>query len=140
MKISSWNVNSIRARIDNIKKYQDQIKQGEVKREERFFYDETSKISDSQWIIQVDTFEKIEPALLLAEKLENQRFNVYIIKKTIAEKRLYRVRIYSKDSTDSMEENIEKLEESGYSISIIKKWNNERIWFNSFWFFTNYSN
>ncbi len=107
--------------LDNIKKYQDQIKQGEVKREERFFYDETSKISDSQWIIQVDTFEKIEPALLLAEKLENQRFNVYIIKKTIAEKRLYRVRIYSKDSTDSMEENIEKLEESGYSISIIKK-------------------
>lgn len=107
--------------LDNIKKYQDEIKQGEVKREERFFYDETSKISDSQWIIQVDTFEKIEPALLLAEKLENQRFNVYIIKKTIAEKRLYRVRIYSKDSNDSIEENIEKLEESGYSISIIKK-------------------
>lgn len=107
--------------LDNIKKYQDEIKQGEVKREERFFYDETSKISDSQWIIQVDTFEKIEPALLLAEKLENQRFNVYIIKKTIAEKRIYRVRIYSKDSNDSIEENIEKLEESGYSISIIKK-------------------
>ncbi len=79
--------------LDNIKKYQDEIKQGEVKREERFFYDETSKISDSQWIIQVDTFEKIEPALLLSEKLEKQRFNVYIIKKTIAEKRLYRVRI-----------------------------------------------
>ena len=107
--------------LDNIKKYQDEIKQGEVKREERFFYDETSKISDSQWIIQVDTFEKIEPALLLAEKLENKRFNVYIIKKTIAEKRIYRVRIYSKDSNDSIEENIEKLEESGYSISIIKK-------------------
>jgi len=107
--------------LDNIKKYQDEIKQGEVKREERFFYDETSKISDSQWIIQVDTFEKIEPALLLAEKLEKQRFNVYIIKKTIAEKRIYRVRIYSKDSNDSIEENIEKLEESGYSISIIKK-------------------
>jgi len=107
--------------LDNIKKYQDEIKQGEVKREERFFYDETSKISDSQWIIQVDTFEKIEPALLLSEKLEKQRFNVYIIKKTIAEKRIYRVRIYSKDSNDSIEENIEKLEESGYSISIIKK-------------------
>lgn len=107
--------------LDNIKKYQDEIKQGEVKKEERFFYDETSKISDSQWIIQVDTFEKIEPALLLAEKLENKRFNVYIIKKTIAEKRIYRVRIYSKDSNDPIEENIEKLEESGYSISIIKK-------------------
>lgn len=107
--------------LDNIKKYQDEIKQGEVKREERFFYDETSKISDSQWIIQVDTFEKIEPALLLSEKLEKQRFNVYIIKKTIAEKRIYRVRIYSKDSNDPIEENIEKLEESGYSISIIKK-------------------
>ena len=107
--------------LDNIKKYQDEIKQEEVKKEERFFYDETSKISDSQWIIQVDTFEKIEPALLLAEKLENKRFNVYIIKKTIAEKRIYRVRIYSKDSNDSIEENIEKLEESGYSISIIKK-------------------
>ena len=107
--------------LDNIKKYQDEIKQGEVKREERFFYDETSKISDSQWIIQVDTFEKIEPALLLSEKLEKQRFNVYIIKKTIAEKRIYRVRIHSKDSNDPIEENIEKLEESGYSISIIKK-------------------
>ena len=34
--------------LDNIKKYQDEIKQEEVKKEERFFYDETSKISDSQ--------------------------------------------------------------------------------------------
>ena len=108
--------------LDNIKKYQDEIKQGEVKKEERFFYDETSKISDSQWIIQVDTFEKIEPALLLAEKLENQRFNAYIIKKTIAEKRIYRVRIYSKNSDDAIDETIEKLKESGYSVSIIKKW------------------
>ena len=107
--------------LDNIKKYQDEIKQEEVKKEERFFYDETSKISDSQWIIQVDTFEKIEPALLLAEKLENQRFNAYIIKKTIAEKRIYRVRIYSKNSDDAIEETIEKLKESGYSVSIIKK-------------------
>lgn len=107
--------------LDNIKKYQDEIKQEEVKKEERFFYDETLKISDSQWIIQVDTFEKIEPALLLAEKLEKQRFNAYIIKKTIAEKRIYRVRIHSKDSNDPIEENIEKLEESGYSVTIIKK-------------------
>lgn len=107
--------------LDNIKKYQDEIKQEEVKKEERFFYDETSKISDSQWIIQVDTFEKIEPALLLAEKLENQRFNAYIIKKTIAEKRIYRVRIYSKNSDDAIDETIEKLKESGYSVSIIKK-------------------
>ena len=107
--------------LDNIKKYQDEIKEEEVKKEERFFYDETSKISDSQWIIQVDTFEKIEPALLLAEKLENQRFNAYIIKKTIAEKRIYRVRIYSKNSDDAIDETIEKLKESGYSVSIIKK-------------------
>ena len=107
--------------LDNIKKYQDEIKQEEVKKEERFFYDETSKISDSQWIIQVDTFEKIEPALLLAEKLEIQRFNAYIIKKTIAEKRIYRVRIYSKNSDDAIDETIEKLKESGYSVSIIKK-------------------
>lgn len=107
--------------LDNIKKYQDEIKQEEVKKEERFFYDETSKISDSQWIIQVDTFEKIEPALLLAEKLEKQRFNAYIIKKTIAEKRIYRVRIYSKNSDDAIDETIEKLKESGYSVSIIKK-------------------
>ena len=107
--------------LDNIKKYQDEIKQEEVKKEERFFYDETSKISDSQWIIQVDSFEKIEPALLLAEKLENQRFNAYIIKKTIAEKRIYRVRIYSKNSDDAIDETIEKLKESGYSVSIIKK-------------------
>ena len=107
--------------LDNIKKYQDEIKQEEVKKEERFFYDETSKISDSQWIIQVDTFEKIEPALLLAEKLENQRFKTYIIKKTIAEKRIYRVRIYSRNSDDVIDETIEKLKEYGYSVSIIKK-------------------
>ena len=107
--------------LDNIKKYQDEIKQGEVKKEERFFYDETSKISDSQWIIQVDSFEKIEPALLLAEKLEKQRFNAYIIKKTIAEKRIYRVRIYSRNSDDVIDETIEKLKESGYSASVIKK-------------------
>ena len=118
--IISFNVFKAKG-LDNIKKYQDEIKQEEVKKEERFFYDETSKISDSQWIIQVDTFEKIEPALLLAEKLENQRFNAYIIKKTIAEKRIYRVRIYSKNSDDAIDETIEKLKESGYSVSIIKK-------------------
>ena len=77
--------------------------------------------SKSDWIIQVDTFEKIEPALLLAEKLENQRFKTYIIKKTIAEKRIYRVRIYSRNSDDVIDETIEKLKESGYSASVIKK-------------------
>ena len=105
----------------SISDYQDSLKQQEAKREERFFYDEQTMHSKSDWIIQVDTFEKIEPALLLAEKLEKQRFNAYIIKKTIAEKRIYRVRIHSKDSNDPIEENIEKLEESGYSVTIIKK-------------------
>ena len=107
--------------LTSISDYQDSLKQQEAKREERFFYDEQTMHSKSDWIIQVDTFEKIEPALLLAEKLEKQRFNAYIIKKTIAEKRIYRVRIHSKDSNDPIEENIEKLEESGYSVTIIKK-------------------
>ena len=107
--------------LTSISDYQDSLKQQEAKREERFFYDEQTMHSKSDWIIQVDTFEKIEPALLLAEKLENQRFNVYIIKKTIAEKRIYRVRIYSKNSDDAIDETIEKLKESGYSASIIKK-------------------
>ena len=107
--------------LTSISDYQDSLKQQEAKREERFFYDEQTMHSKSDWIIQVDTFEKIEPALLLAEKLENQRFKTYIIKKTIAEKRIYRVRIHSKDSNDPIEENIEKLEESGYSVTIIKK-------------------
>ncbi len=105
----------------SISDYQDSLKQQEVKREERFFYDEQTMHSKSDWIIQVDTFEKIEPALLLAEKLENQRFKTYIIKKTIAEKRIYRVRIYSRNSDDVIDETIEKLKESGYSASVIKK-------------------
>ena len=107
--------------LTGISDYQDSLKQQEAKREERFFYDEQTMHSKSDWIIQVDTFEKIEPALLLAEKLENQRFNAYIIKKTIAEKRIYRVRIYSRNSDDVIDETIEKLKESGYSASIIKK-------------------
>ena len=107
--------------LTSISDYQDSLKQQEVKREERFFYDEQALHSKSNWIIQVDTFEKIEPALLLAEKLEKQRFNAYIIKKTIAEKRIYRVRIYSRNSDDVIDETIEKLKESGYSVSIIKK-------------------
>jgi len=107
--------------LTSISDYQDSLKQQEAKREERFFYDEQTMHSKSDWIIQVDTFEKIEPALLLAEKLENQRFKTYIIKKTIAEKRIYRVRIYSKNSDDAIDETIEKLKESGYSVSIIKK-------------------
>jgi len=107
--------------LTSISNYQDSLKQQEVKREERFFYDEQIMHSKSDWIIQVDTFEKIEPALLLAEKLENQRFNAYIIKKTIAEKRIYRVRIHARNSDDVIEETIENLKESGYSVSIIKK-------------------
>ena len=107
--------------LTGISDYQDSLKQQEVEREERFFYDEQTMHSKSDWIIQVDTFEKIEPALLLAEKLENQRFKTYIIKKTIAEKRIYRVRIYSRNSDDVIDETIEKLKESGYSVSIIKK-------------------
>ena len=107
--------------LTSISDYQDSLKQQEAKREERFFYDEQTMHSKSDWIIQVDTFEKIEPALLLAEKLEKQRFNAYIIKKTIAEKRIYRVRVYSRNSDDVIDETIEKLKESGYSASIIKK-------------------
>ena len=107
--------------LTSISDYQDSLKQQEAKREERFFYDEQTMHSKSDWIIQVDTFEKIEPALLLAEKLENQRFKTYIIKKTIAEKRIYRVRVYSRNSDDVIDETIEKLKESGYSVSIIKK-------------------
>ena len=107
--------------LTSISDYQDSLKQQEAKREERFFYDEQTMHSKSDWIIQVDTFEKIEPALLLAEKLENQRFKTYIIKKTIAEKRIYRVRIYSRNSDDVIDETIEKLKEYGYSASIIKK-------------------
>ena len=107
--------------LTSISDYQDSLKQQEAKREERFFYDEQTMHSKSDWIIQVDTFEKIEPALLLAEKLEKQRFKTYIIKKTIAEKRIYRVRVYSRNSDDVIDETIEKLKESGYSASIIKK-------------------
>lgn len=107
--------------LDSIKEYQDGITQEGINKEERFFYDETSINSDSEWIIQVDTFENIEPAMILAKKLENQRFNVYIIKKTIGDKKIYRVRIYSNNLSDTIESSVDKLQKSGYSISIIKK-------------------
>jgi len=115
--INTFNANG----LDSIKKYQDGIKQEESQKEERFFYDENVMNSKSEWIIQIDTFESIEPAILLAKKLENQRFNAYVMKKTIADKKIYRVRIYSNSLSDSIDDSIEKLEKYGYSISVVKK-------------------
>ena len=43
--------------LTSISDYQDSLKQQEAKREERFFYDEQTMLSKSDWIIQVDTFE-----------------------------------------------------------------------------------
>ena len=115
--INTFNANG----LDSIKKYQDGIKQEEFQKEDRFFYDENVMNSKSEWIIQIDTFESIEPAILLAKKLENQRFNAYVMKKTIADKKIYRVRIYSNSLSDSIDDSIEKLEKYGYSISVVKK-------------------
>jgi cell division protein FtsN len=49
------------------------------------------------------------------------RLNPYIVKKTISDTKIYRVRVYSTDESDNLQNAIKKLEKKGYKFSIIKK-------------------
>ena len=89
--------------------------------EQKFFYDETVLNSKALWIIQVQSFQTIEEAMLFAESLKRMRLNPYIVKKTISDTKIYRVRVYSNDESDNVENAINKLEKKGYKFSIIKE-------------------
>ena len=89
--------------------------------EEKFFYDETVLNSKALWIIQVQSFQTIEEAMLFAESLKRMRLNPYIVKKTISDTKIYRVRVYSNDEGDNLSNAIKKLEKKGYKVSIIKE-------------------
>ena len=89
--------------------------------EQKFFYDETVLNSKALWIIQVKSFQKIEEAMLFAESLKRMRLNPYIVKKTISDTKIYRVRVYSNDESDNLKNAVKKLEKKGYKLSIIKE-------------------
>ena len=89
--------------------------------EQKFFYDETVLNSKALWIIQVQSFQTIEEAMLFAESLKRMRLNAYIVKKTISDTKIYRVRVYSNDEGDNLSNAIKKLEKKGYKVSIIKE-------------------
>jgi len=89
--------------------------------EQKFFYDETVLNSKALWIIQVQSFQTIEEAMLFAESLKRMRLNAYIVKKTISDTKIYRVRVYSNDESDNLENAVNKLEKKGYKLSIIKE-------------------
>ena len=89
--------------------------------EEKFFYDDTVLNSKALWILQVKSFQKIEGAILFTESLKRMRLNPYIVKKTISDTRIYRVRVYSTEESDTLQNAIKKLEKKGYKLSIIKE-------------------
>ena len=89
--------------------------------EEKFFYDDTVLNSKALWILQVKSFQKIEEAILFTESLKRMRLNPYIVKKTISDTKIYRVRVYSNDESDNLKNAVKKLEKKGYKLSIIKE-------------------
>lgn len=89
--------------------------------EEKFFYDDTVLNSKALWILQVKSFQKIEEAILFTESLKRMRLNPYIVKKTISDTKIYRVRVYSTEESDNLQNAIKKLEKKGYKLSIIKE-------------------
>jgi len=89
--------------------------------EEKFFYDDTVLNSKALWILQVKSFQKIEGAILFTESLKRMRLNPYIVKKTISDTTIYRVRVYSTEESDTLRNAIKKLEKKGYKLSIIKE-------------------
>jgi len=89
--------------------------------EEKFFYDDTVLNSKALWILQVKSFQNIEEAILFTESLKRMRLNPYIVKKTISDTKIYRVRVYSTEESDNLRNAIKKLEKKGYKLSIIKE-------------------
>ena len=89
--------------------------------EEKFFYDDTVLNSKALWILQVKSFQNIEEAILFTESLKRMRLNPYIVKKTISDTKIYRVRVYSTEESDTLQNAIKKLEKKGYKLLIIKE-------------------
>ena len=89
--------------------------------EQKYFYDDAVLNSKALLIVQVKSFQKIEEAMLFAESLKRMRLNPYIVKKTISDTKIYRVRVYSNDEGDNLSNAIKKLEKKGYKVSIIKE-------------------
>ena len=89
--------------------------------EEKFFYDDTVLNSKALWILQVKSFQNIEEAILFTESLKRMRLNPYIVKKTISDTTIYRVRVYSTEESDNLQNAIKKLEKKGYKLLIIKE-------------------
>ena len=89
--------------------------------EEKFFYDDTVLNSKALWILQVKSFQNIEEAILFTESLKRMRLNPYIVKKTISDTTIYRVRVYSTEENDTLRNAIKKLEKKGYKLLIIKE-------------------
>ena len=89
--------------------------------EQKYFYDDAVLNSKALLIVQVESFQKIEEAMLFAESLKRMRLNPYIVKKTISDTKIYRVRVYSNDEGDNLSNAIKKLEKKGYKVSIIKE-------------------
>lgn len=89
--------------------------------EEKFFYDDTVLNSKALWILQVKSFQNIEEAILFTESLKRMRLNPYIVKKTISDTKIYRVRVYSTEESDNLQNAIKKLEKKGYKLLIIKE-------------------
>ena len=49
------------------------------------------------------------------------RLNPYIVKKTISDTKIYRVRVYSNDESDNLKNAVKKLEKKGYKLLTIKQ-------------------
>ena len=79
----------------------------------------TASPSTFEWVIQIQTFEDYQQAENLTKELENKRFNAYISKKDIAGKKIFRVRIRSRDLDDPIETTTRRLIRSNYSYEIV---------------------
>ena len=106
--------------IDSIKDYQNEQNEITENFQNRFFYDEESLIDESQWIIQVAAFEKVEESLKIARTLEEAGYNAYIIKRQISEKNIYRVRISDSGNDKEIKDSMTKLIDMGFEPSIIR--------------------
>ena len=80
---------------------------------------ETTSLSVSTWVIQIEAFENYEQAQDLTRELENKRFNAFISKKDIAGKGIYRVRIRSRDEEDPIDRTTKRLVRNNYPYEIV---------------------
>ena len=80
---------------------------------------EDIKPTELIWIIQIAAFENYQEALILSKELERKSFNVFISQKDIATKTIFRVRIKPKNTEDTIEKTVRRLERSDYFYKIV---------------------